>query len=200
MIYVAPIVEGHGEVEAFPPLLHRIVRAEGYQGLLLVNAPIRVKIGSFLNDPDYRRKRLVLAAAKAAEHNGIVVVLLDCEDNCPAELGPTLLREAREARHDVRTLIALTYREYETWFLAAARSLRGRRGLPADLEPPQNPEAIRGAKEWLGRRMETPYDPIIHQAEFSRAMDFAEARTNASFDRLYAHISELLRGGDVKQA
>jgi hypothetical protein len=192
VIYIAPIVEGHGEVEAFPSLLHRIVRAEGYQGQLLVNAPIRVKIGSFLNDADYRRKRLLLASAKAAEHNGLVVVLLDCEDNCPAQLGPLLLREAREVRGDVRTLIALNYREYETWFLAAAHSLRGRRGLPADLEAPPNPETIRGAKEWLGRRMETPYDPIIHQTEFSRAINLGQARTNASFDRLCNRIREFI--------
>jgi hypothetical protein len=192
VIYIAPIVEGHGEVEAFPNLLHKIVHDRGYQGSLIVNAPIRVKSGSFLNDDDYRRKFLSLAMAKAAEHNGTVVVLLDCEDDCPAELGPRLQLHASAVRTDVSTLIALGYREYETWFLTAAQSLRGLRGLPADLVPPPNPEAIRGAKQWLGERMQTGYDPITHQIEFTRAMNLGQARANASFGRLYDRIAALI--------
>jgi hypothetical protein len=191
MIYIAPIVEGHGEVEALPSLLHRIAAAEGFQGQILVNAPIRVKSGSFLNDADYRKKRLLLASAKAAERNGTVMVLLDCEDDCPAEVGPRLLTEATAVRGDVDILIVLAQREYESWFLAAVQSLRGRRGLPADIIAPANPETIRGAKEWLGARMETPYDPITHQLEFSRAIDLAQARSNASFDRLYKKVCDL---------
>lgn len=191
MIYIAPIVEGHGEVEAFPSLLHRIARDVGFKGLLIVNPPIRVKRGSFLNDDEYRRKQLTLASGKAAERKGLVIVLLDCDDDCPVNLGPELYRKAISIRDDISTLIALAYREYESWFLAAARSLRGHRGLPADLESPADAEEIRGAKEWLGRRMDTPYDPITHQVEFSRAIDLTEARANASFDRLYNRVKEL---------
>jgi hypothetical protein len=190
--YIAPIVEGHGEVEAIPPLLHRIARAEGYQGEFLVNTPIRVKLGSFLNDADYRKKAVLLAAAKAAERNGTVVVILDCEDNCPAELGPKLLQDVRNVRNDVGMLIALAHREYESWFLAAAPSLRGLHGLPADLETPPDAGSIRGAKEWLSRRMDDPYDPIIHQAEFTRTIDLTNAKKNKSFERFYDRISRLL--------
>lgn len=50
MAYVAPIVEGHGEVEALPALLHRIARLAGFEGTLRVNPPIRVKSGSFIHD------------------------------------------------------------------------------------------------------------------------------------------------------
>lgn len=192
MIYIAPIVEGHGEVEALPPLLHRILRTEGYQGQVLVNPPIRVKSGSFLTDDEYQKKMILLASAKAAERGGTVLILLDCEDECPAELGPGILEKARAIRSDVRMFVALSYREYETWFIAAARSLRGIRGLPLNFEPPGDPEAIRGAKEWLGRHMGSPYDPIIHQVEFSRAIDLAQARTNASFDRLCNHMGALI--------
>jgi hypothetical protein len=191
-MYIAPIVEGHGEVEALPPLLHRIVKAAGYQGQLIVNPPIRIKVGSFVNDSDYRSKRLQLAGAKAAEHNGIVLLLLDCEDHCPAQLGPTLLDAAHAARGDVRFLVVLSYREYETWFLAAARSLRGHGGLPTNLESPGSPEAVRGAKEWLGRHMPGGYDPITHQAVFSRAMDLEQAKTNVSFNRFFIRLASLI--------
>ena len=192
MIYIAPIVEGHGEVEAVPALLHRIFNVIGYNGQVLINPPIRVKVGSFLTDPNYRRRMILLASSKAAERGGTVMILFDCEDRCPAELGPNLLADARAFRADVRILVVLSYREYETWFITAARSLRGKRGLPADLEPPANPEAIRGAKEWLSERMATSYDPIIHQAEFSRTIDIGQARGNPSFDRLCIRLGQLV--------
>lgn len=136
MPYIAPIVEGHGEVEAVPALLHRIAQGETQNITLRVNSPIRVKAGSFLNNDTYFRKQIILAAAKAAQANGFVLILLDCEDDCPATLGPSILSRARAIREDVDYLVVLAYREYESWFLAAARSLRGVRGLPEDLEPP----------------------------------------------------------------
>ncbi|HMC63294.1 MAG TPA: hypothetical protein VKJ01_29125, partial [Candidatus Solibacter sp.] len=39
--------------------------------------------------------------------------------------------------------VILPEREFEGWFLVAAESIRGKRGLPADLDPPQNPEIDR---------------------------------------------------------
>lgn len=192
MRYIAPIVEGHGEVEALPALLYRIAGEVGCQADLRVNPPIRVKAGSFLRKNEYLHKQVTLAAAKAAHMRGGVLVVLDCEDDCPAIVGPDLLRRVQAVRSDVDVLVALAYREYETWFLAAARSLRGQRGLPNDLEPPSDPEAIRDAKGWLGKRMPSGYDPVIHQLEFTRKMILEEARSNPSFDRFYRHICRFL--------
>jgi hypothetical protein len=194
MPYVAPIVEGHGEVEALPALLYRIARLASGEGVLRVNPPIRVKSGSFLHDDGYFRKQVALAAAKAAQGGGAVLILLDCEDDCPATLGPDLLRRAQAVRTDVVVLVNLAYREYETWFLTAARSLRGPSGLPDDLVPPPAPEAIRDAKGWLGTRMPYGYDPVIHQLAFSRKFNLDEARANPSFNRFCEQILRLLEG------
>lgn len=192
VLFVATIVEGHGEVEALPRLLYRIAEGELSPVELRVNTPIRVKAGSFVNDREYRRRQVTLATEKAAQRGGVVIVLLDCEDDCPAELGPRLLGGAQEIRDDVPILVVLAYREYESWFLSAARSLRGLRGLPTNLEPPENAEAIRDAKGWLGARMNEAYDPITHQAEFTRTISLTEARSNPSFDRFYRKFSDLL--------
>lgn len=197
MHYVAPIVEGHGEVEALPALLHRIAIQAGFEGGLRVDPPIRVKSGSFLNDDDYFSRYVSLAGAKAAQNQGSVLIVLDCEDQCPATLGPTLLKKAQAIRSDVTILVALAYREYETWFLAAAQSLRGLRGLPADLDPPVPVEGMRGAKEWLSRRMYEPYDPVTHQIEFTRAFDLDAARVVPSFERLFQRLSSLLGGSQA---
>jgi hypothetical protein len=192
VLYLAPIVEGHGEVEALPALLHRIAAHAGFTGALRVNPPIRVKAGSFLKDPGYFERHVALAAAKAAQGRGGVLIVLDCEDSCPGILGPDLLRKARTVRDDVDTLVALAYREYETWFIAAIRSLRGQWGLRADLSPPTDAESIRNAKGWLGDRMDGGYDPVTHQIAFTRAFDLEEARSLASFDRFYRRLCVLL--------
>jgi len=180
---IVPIVEGHGEVEALPLLIRRVFSTFCPQVVPAINPPTRVKAGSFLHDRDYFRKYIALAAAKAAQGDGMVLVLLDCEDNCPATLGPRLLADAQTVHAGIKYVVALAHREYETWFLAAANSLRGCAGLPEQLIRPGNPEGIRGAKEWLGTHMPVSYDPIIHQARLTARFDLHEARAIPSFDR-----------------
>lgn len=192
MRYLASVVEGHGEVEALPALIRRIADAVGFAGNLQMNPPIRVKSGSFINDQDYFRKYVALAAGKAATRNGGVLILLDCDDDCPATLGPTLLKRAQSVRSHLDIFVVLAYREFETWFVTAAPSLRGLRGLPHDLKAPHEAEQIRDAKGWLGSRMNASYDPVIHQLEFAREFDLELARNNRSFDRLYRRIRSFL--------
>jgi hypothetical protein len=194
MRYVAPIVEGHGEVEAVPALLHRIARSCAFADDLRVNPPIRVRSASFINDDDYFRRQVTLAAAKAAHSGGSVLILLDCDDDCPCTLGPLLLDRAKRVRENVDVIVALAYREYETWFISAVSSLGGLHGLPHNLQAPQFPDNIRNAKGWLGGYMNERYDPVIHQLEFTRAFDLDEARSNRSFDRLYLRFQEFLNG------
>jgi hypothetical protein len=192
MRFVAPIVEGHGEVEALPALLHRIALVVSPDLRIRVNPPIRVKSGSFLNDDHYFHKMFSLAAAKAVQEGGLVLMLLDCEDDCPAVLGPRLLQRAHGVRADIHVLVVLAYREFESWFIAAARSLRGFSGLPASLRSPADMERVRNAKGWLGERMPGGYDPLLHQLKLARRFDLSEARANRSFDRFYIRLLDLL--------
>ena len=91
-------------------------------------------------------------------------------------------------------IVALAYREYETWSLTAAQSLHGLHGLPNDLDPPKSPEAIRDAKGWLGAGMEFGYAPVIHQAQLTRKFDLDQAGANASFDHFFQRICAFLEG------
>ncbi|HPA50029.1 MAG TPA: DUF4276 family protein [Thermoanaerobaculia bacterium] len=191
-IYIAPIVEGHGEKEAVPALLYRLASAAGIERSVRVNHPIRVKAGSFLHDGAYLKRHATLAAEKAAQAGGLVLVFLDCDDGCPATLGPDLLRRVRAVRSDVEWLIVLAQREYESWFLAAARSLRDRHGLPSDLDRPPQHESIRDAKGWLGDRMAGGYDPLTHQFAFTKHFDLDEAAGNRSFRRFRDRIGTVL--------
>jgi hypothetical protein len=192
MTFIAPIVEGHGEVEALPALLHRIARTVASDRMLQVNEPIRVKSGSFLNRPAELQRFVQLAALKAEAKNGSILILLDCDDGCPAELGPRILKDSQAVRPDVPVFVALAYREYETWLIASALALRGKHGLPDDLLPHDNPEALRDAKGWLGKFIPGGYDPITHQAKLTRHIDMEAARAIPSFERLYQHIGRLM--------
>jgi hypothetical protein len=187
--FIAPIVEGHGEVQAVPILLRRLAAELTPTAQLHLNPALRVKAGSFLNDNEYFNKYVELAARKTKSWpNSCVMILLDSEDTCPGQLGPELLEKAKNCRADVTIIVLLAYREYETWFLAAARSLRGVCGLSDDLEPPNNPELFRDAKGWLSEKMEFPYNETNHQPKLTAAFNFQEATAVDSFARLFRKL------------
>lgn len=86
MIPIASIVEGDGEVSALPVLLRRL--ASEWDSAVAINPlpPIRVRRDKFLNKDEEFRRQLLLAAAKSGE-NGWILIVLDADDDCPAELG-----------------------------------------------------------------------------------------------------------------
>lgn len=63
------------------------------------------------------------------QSSGPVIVLLDADDDCPAVLGPQLKSSALAVSQEAAVSVVLARREFETWFLAAARSIAGLRGL-----------------------------------------------------------------------
>jgi len=195
--FIAPIVEGHGEVQAVPILLRRIAEEAVPDALLQINPALRVKAGSFINDAEYFNKYVEIAARKARQARewpqSCILVLLDCEDHCPAELGPEISKRAQTTRPDVPTITILAHREYETWFLAAARSLRGADALPSDVDPPANPESIRNAKGWLSTRMKGPYIETEHQPKFTSRFLFEEAKTIDSFRRCVQKLRDFFQ-------
>lgn len=195
MPFIAPIIEGHGEIDALPALLYRIHEAMGGTTPLRVNPPIRVKAASFVRDHGEFRRYVLLAANKAKQApggDGSVLILLDCDDGCPATLGPQLLNDACRLRPDVPMFVALAYREYETWLLASAPSLRGVASLPLDFSAPPHFQEPRDATGYLHRHMPGGYDPVRHGAAFSRRLDVDLARRAPSFDRLYRHVGRLV--------
>lgn len=191
---VAVIVEGHGELSAMPVLLRRMVATIDPARSVRIAPPIRIP-RSLAVKPGELERRVELAARRVKADAGAVVVLLDADDDCAATLGPDLLERMRSQRRDVPSAMVLAVREFEAWFLAAATSLAGKRGLTPDLAPPPEPDEVRDAKGWLQDRRTDglAYSPTVDQPALAGAFDMAQARhASPSFDKLWRDVERLL--------
>lgn len=171
MISVASIVEGDGEVTALPILLRRLNEWQTPESYVDVLPPIRVRRDRFLNRDDEFRRNLLLAAAKCGEE-GWILVLLDADDDCAAQMGADILCRAQNCIPHRRVSVVLANREYEAWFIAAAQSLHGRRGFSCPMAPEVDAERPRNAKGWVGERMsDGAYRETTDQPAFTALMD-----------------------------
>ena len=191
-IRIGCIVEGHGEVAAVPLLIRRI--AEGLYPKLRIDTPHPIRVSRDKVIKPGELERAVTLTARNIRGQGAIFILLDSDDDCPAQLGPELLYRALQVRSDLPIAVVLAKHEFEAWFLAAAESLQGHRGLRNDLLPPRNPEGIRGAKGWLKRQLESgeTYRETLDQPALTARFDLSQARQANSFDKCYRDIARLL--------
>jgi len=192
-LHLGVIVEGHGEVAAVPVLLRRL-REQWCPSLdLRIARPYRasryglVKPGCLEN--------IVEVVARKLPPPRTILVLVDADDDCPAELGPDLAKRAAAARPDVPVGVVLAKREFEAWFLAAIESLGGHRGLRPGLSPVDQPESVRDAKGALQRYMEPgrTYAERLDQPALAQRFDIQQARRADSFDKCCREVQRLFQ-------
>lgn len=188
MIRIATIVEGHGDVVAVPLLLRRL--AERHGTAVNVTRPIRIPRGKLVKREEFQRA--IELAARQTSRQDHILVLFDADDGCAAQLGPELLTWAAATRPDRRIRVVLAVREFEAWFVAAAASLAGQRGLASDVTSPDDPESVRDAKGWLSARMQTHYSETIDQPAFAATVDLDAACRCASFAKLQREVQAML--------
>lgn len=185
---VGLLVEGHGEVAAAPVLLRRMLTDPALLPLE-IPPPLRVPKGKMMKQDELQRA--VELMCRKTDPDGALLLLLDADTDCPAELGPRLLSWARDARSDREISVVVAKHEFEAWFVASAHSLRGQRGLPGDLDPPVDPEALRSPKRWLAERMPHGYSETLDQPALAAVFDIAVARRVPSFDKLVRDLHRL---------
>lgn len=184
------IVEGHGEVSAFPILVRRLASQIAPNVSLEIPQPLRLPKGKLRKQGELARAVELMARKTAPD--GAILIALDADDDCPARLGPELLEHVRAARSDRAVGVVVANREYEAWLIAGIAGLRGQRGLALNLEPPERVEELRDAKGWLDTRMESGYSETIDQPRLTALFDLERARAASSFDKLRRDLERFL--------
>jgi hypothetical protein len=200
LLNIAAIVEGDGEVGAVPVLLRRHAELLGLGGRVKIH-PIRQPASRLLRPGEL--ERVVELAARKVGVTGGILVLIDCEDQCPARLGPELLGRIRRARDDLPVSMVLAHREFEAWFVGSAESIAGRRDLPPDLRSHPAPESVRGCKEWLSQQMPRgrSYDAFRDQPALAAVFDMDRAKQACpSFDKCHREMIALREKVDRRVA
>ncbi|GAB3658840.1 hypothetical protein GCM10027589_19620 [Actinocorallia lasiicapitis] len=192
---IASIVEGHGEVAAVPVLLRRV--AASIDPTVYVDAPkpLRVPRDSIIK-PGGLERSLTTVLRMVPRATGLLV-LLDADDDCAVTVADDLRRRGGVVRPDLALSVVLPVREFEAWFLAGASGLSGKSGLPADLKGPDQPENVRGAKEWFTKQMPPGqiYQAPAHQPRFAQHFDLDAARAaSPSFDKFHRDLTRLIAG------
>jgi len=164
-------------VHALPVMLRRFAaRSNVYD--LVVPEPIRVARDRFLNRDEEFGPKVTLASLKAGA-DGLVLIVLDADNDCPVELARAIQAKAEPSLRGARCGVVIANREFESWLIAAAPSLASKRGLPAVLARPDRSESIRDAKGWLSEHMVLEsgkaYSPVLDQAPLSAVVDLDAA-------------------------
>jgi hypothetical protein len=187
------IVEGHGDVSALPVLLRRLIAEIGSEVQPTILRPFR--IGRYSTAKVGELERAIQATVNRLESPRFILIVLDAEDDCPAEFGPKLLQQAQKCRSDIPIGVVIANREFEAWFLASLDSLRGHGRISASAVFEGDPESVRGAKEYLTGQMEGSrrYSESVDQAKFAAIFDIQTTRTRSpSFAKLWSEVERLL--------
>ncbi|MCC7292976.1 MAG: DUF4276 family protein [Phycisphaerales bacterium] len=210
---VAPIVEGHGEVSAVPELLRRMGTELLGGAYIDVMRPIRqprskllrrdAASGNIRPDDDAISSAVRLAFSKLAQvrtHNvarsELILVLLDSNGDCAGRLAPSILDSmARATGKRGPVSVVLPVVEYESWFVAAARSLGDLLDV-ADSDIPASPLDGHYGKAWIEQRFRGGnYSETVDQVRLTACMDLAECRRRArSFDKLCRELGRWMPG------
>lgn len=200
---VVPIVEGHGENESIRILLRRvwteIVGGEYIEILRPIRRP-RSKLadrGELANA--VKLAWLKLRHAGGEPDPGLILVLVDRDPDRdpPCVSAPRWLENTRAGQPDADVTCVLADVEYETWFVAAAESLRNELRLTPEDVLPEDADGARSGKSWIQSRIKRRgrlYSPTLDQPSLTAKMDLNQCRQRSrSFDKLCREMEK--RGG-----
>jgi len=188
---IQSIVEGDGEVSAFPILLQRLVNelscheAIGYTPFLEKRTQI-TKEDKF--------KRAVQIAGSKADTSALVV-LFDSDGVCARDHIPQMLLWGHEVAPHLPLAIVMAQCEYEAWFLAAIESLRGERRIEVTASYELDPDKKKSPKSVIDHFMprDKSYSPTADQPALSAKFHLGQAfRNSFSFRKLVKEVHRLL--------
>jgi len=202
---IVPIVEGDGEIEAVPVLLHKLLKGSGRND---IGVGIPLNAGSCSNLTKTGGLERFVQNAALRPDCGAILVLMDADKGCPLKIAADFVSRIKLLGTKYPVVVVIANSEYEAWFLAsletiAGKDLEGRPGLPAGtVYLDSDIEGLAGVKGWLGRKFPEgrKYKETQDQACMTRLLDpeLVQLRCR-SFRRLCKAIDEAVAAIDMQQ-
>lgn len=172
---IVPIVEGHGDVEAIGVLIRRIDQ------MVSVKRPLRLSRSKMTRDSGEVERYVAIARSSVRESaSSAIVLMLDQDEDCAAELGPKLLESLQSSSGSVRCFVAIAVREFESWIVGGIESL----GV-------DDPEQAGKPKARLHKFNGGKYQESVDQAKLTSRIDVARLEVRSpSFRRFARFIRE----------
>jgi hypothetical protein len=190
------IVEGQGDVSAFPNLVGKIGAWLGMG--LYTKKPIRAGCWGAVRKAGGLEKWVGLAVTRPDCSKVIIVV--DLDDGCPVEEKALLQQrvDALSEAHGIEINICFCLREFEAWFLRSIDHLAVRFPQLADLDHEHFIEAAqqyRDAKGMLRRILPEGYSESYDQSDLLSSVD---PPTLFARDRAFRRFVRVLSGLDYE--
>lgn len=197
---IIAIVEGHGEENAVPSLIRRILFERfGIYDIGIGESKVTKSKGRLI------RKLEEFIGHAVKDGCSAILVLVDADEGCPVELASSLARRAAAMNAQVPIAIVCAKSEYETWLICSLSEsegdgIRQNLGLQSSVVCPENAESIRNAKGWLTGQMprNRAYNPTSDQDVLTHyiAIDLV-LKKSRSFRRLCDAVRELADAVDA---
>lgn len=169
---IASIVEGHGDEPSLPVLLRRLVPTAR------VARPVRFPKTKLLAAEGLTRAVAIARANIRKGEAGMILVVIDADEDCAAELGPGLLQRVKASAYDVECFVALAVHEFESWIVGGHPEL--------DVE---DPESAGKPKDRIAQVNGGRYKETVDQPRFTAAIDPERLRARSpSFRRLIERL------------
>lgn len=171
MSHIALILEGLGDIEAYPALIGKV--GQTLHQPYFAPQPIRAGGAERLRQPGQLERFVEMAATRSQAE--AVLVAVDLDDGCCVEWHEEFVRRSEEIadRYAKPVRVCFAIREFECWFLEDLDHLRAvapEYDWRSDFSC-ANPSAVRGAKEALQAAMKARYKASTDQAVLAKKLD-----------------------------
>ena len=121
-VVIAPIVEGHGDERAVPILLRLIAPSADIKRPVRVPKSRLVRHEKGVADQSEVSRAVAIARANIPDGaQGLVVLVIDADEDCAAALGPSLLAAMKQQTHGgVACFAAIAVKEFECWIVGGS--------------------------------------------------------------------------------
>lgn len=189
------LVEGEADQEAVPLLIRAAGDCLGLVGFSPAAKPVKAgEIRKLAREGELER---FLIYAGSRMDGDSVLLILDCDDDCPVEIARNFSGRAEKVLPRISKKIGISFlrREFEMLYLICAPALAA--AYPdygwelGAYAKPKPCEDIRNAKGALRALTKTrPYKETRDQPKFVSALDFRELTLHS---RSYVHLTRLLK-------